>query len=40
MNSHFKSSAALFYDGAEAGPTLVGQLLDKYIDEEAGVAIS
>jgi len=26
---------ALFYDGDNAGPTMVGELLDKYIDKEA-----
>ncbi|WP_165618484.1 hypothetical protein [Mycobacteroides chelonae] len=30
---------ALFYDGAAEGPTLVGRLLDEYIDEEAGVIV-
>lgn len=30
---------ALFYDGANAGPTLVGELLDKHIDKEVGVNV-
>lgn len=30
---------ALFYDGANDGPTLVGELLDKHINDEAGVTV-
>lgn len=30
---------ALFYDGANEGPTLVGRLLDQHIGDESGVAV-